>query len=381
MCSLTKLAYYKLILGKVIMKKLLLTIALSTTIINSFACTAVDIQAKDGSIVAGRTMEWAYPMAWELLYIPVGSDYKLNAPDNLKLAPIPIKSKYGVVAIASGLASDAILDGQNSAGLAFSGNFLPGFTQYQEVSKKDKYYVSIFDFGKFVLGNFATVAEAKSELSKYKVWTPPKSPTLPTPPTLHVLLTDKSGQTLVIEFINGQMKFFDKTAGVLTNAPTYDWHLINVRNYLNLSNNAVGQINSLSHGNVTELGQGGGAIGLPGDYTPPSRFIRTTFLKSTASKTNNANEAVELTGHILNNVDIPLGVVSSKDNGKTISDYTQWVAIKDLSHNMLYFSDYNHRLNYVKIDLNQIFKKPQEFKLPIEKFNYPTNDITSTILN
>lgn len=362
------------------MKKLVLALALSSiSIINdASACTAVDVQAVDGTMVAGRTMEWPFDMKWQLSYYPKGAQYDLTAPANSGLKLIPVTSKYALFGIGSALENNAMLEGQNSEGLGISGNFLPGFTQYQTVTSKDTKYLSVLDFVKFVLGNFASVDDVKATLPQYKVWAPDIK-NLPIEPTIHFLISDKSGKTVVIEFIKGEMRIFDTTAEVLTNSPNYDWHMLNIRNYLNLSNTAVGQATSTNGYSVTQLGQGGGAMGLPGDYTPPSRFIRTVFLKHFAIKPQNADGAVELVGHILNDVDIPMGVVAAGGMGKTIPDYTQWVAIKDISHNAFYFSDYDHRLNYVKINLNTVFEQPKAFVLPINQIDYPSNDITTSI--
>lgn len=120
------------------MKKLILTLALSSFLSNSFACTAVDVQAKDGSMVAGRTMEWAFDMNWQLLYYPKGTSFELSAPAKSGHAPIKLTSKYAIFGVGTALENNAMLEGQNSAGLGLSGNFLPGFTQYQTVSKADK---------------------------------------------------------------------------------------------------------------------------------------------------------------------------------------------------------------------------------------------------
>lgn len=359
------------------MKKLILTLALSSFLSNSFACTAVDVQAKDGSVVAGRTMEWAFDMNWQLLYYPKGTSFELSAPAKSGHAPIKLTSKYAIFGVGTALEDNAMLEGQNSAGLGLSGNFLPGFTQYQTVSKADKKYLSVLEFTQFVLSNYATVAEVKAELPKYKVWSP-EIKNLPIEPTIHFLISDKSGATVVIEFINGEMRVFDTTAGVLTNSPNYDWHMINIRNYLNLSNNSTAHVQT-SQGNVTQFGQGGGAIGLPGDYTPPSRFVKTAYLKRFATLPESATGAVELTVHILNNVDIPKGAITASEGAKVIPDYTQWVALKDISHNQFYFSDYNHRLTYVKIDLNQVFAESKPFAIAIDKLNYPSNDITASL--
>ena len=173
---------------------------------NAVACTAVNIVAKDGSVVAGRTMEWAFDMRWQLTVNPKGTPISLSAPASLKLPATSLSSKYAFVAIAPGVLAGppAYLEGQNEAGIAISGNFLPGFTEYQTVTSQDKNYVSILNLGGFILGMFDSVKELRNELPKYKVWFDPSEiKGLPTPPWLHLVLTDRTGDSIVIEFVKG----------------------------------------------------------------------------------------------------------------------------------------------------------------------------------
>lgn len=358
------------------MKKVLSILLSGILVQNALACTALSIQAKDGTTIAGRTMEWAYPMNWKVLFYPKGSSYQLIAPDSSKLPPVTMTSKYAIIGVGSGLANDAMLEGQNSAGLGISGNFLPGFTQFPTVTHKDKYYMSVLEFTRFVLSNYATVAEAQKDLPKYKVWEPVIKG-LPARPTIHFMLTDKSDASIVIEFINGEMKIFTNTANVMTNSPNYDWHLTNLRNYVNLGNIAVTDRTSNRLGSVTSFGQGGGAIGLPGDYTPPSRFVKTAFLAHYADKPEDAAQAISQVDHILNNVDIPKGAVVSMESNVPYSDYTQWVALKDLNHNQFYIANYDHRTNFAKIDFNSLINTNKPLSIEVDKIVYPTNDITT----
>ena len=167
---------------------------------------------------------------------------------------------------------------------------------------------------------------------------------------------------------------------MLTNAPTYDWQVINLRNYLNISTVGVSAL-QFGETNVTALGQGGGLIGIPGDYTPPSRFVRSAFLRHYATPPKTADEAIQLTGHILNNVDIPLGIAQSKEGGQIVSDYTQWVAIKDLTNNRLLISDYNHRSTYLPLDLNQVFAQDKPTSVLHTALPYPKSvDGTQALL-
>lgn len=343
------------------------------------ACTAVNVTAKDGAVVAGRTMEWAYDMQWTLKSVPVGSVVPLTAPSTLKLAGTELKSKYAFIAVMPAIlkGSDAFLEGQNSAGLGMSGNFLPGFTEYQAVASGDKNYVSVLNLGRFVLGMFDNVKALRAELPKYKVWFDASEVSgLPTPPWLHFVFTDRTGESIVVEFVKGQMVISDNVAQVLTNAPTYDWHVLNLRNYISLAKDGKASV-PYRGGNVTALGQGGGLLGLPADYQPSSRFVRAAYLRHLATTPANAGEASQLAVHVLNNVDIPVGVVSSTEGGQTTSDYTQWVMIKDLTNNRVMIANDKNRANYVTLDLKQIFNAKESFSSLIDALPYQPNDATA----
>ena len=337
----------------------------------AMACTAVDIVAADKTVIAGRTMEWAFEMQWKLVSFPKGTAVTLDAPPSLHLPAHEVMTRYAVVGIAPGvIPGNALLEGQNAAGLGLSGNFLPGFTQYQTVTPQDKRYVSILNFGLWALGNHATVAEVAAALPHIKVWTDPSLPTGQAPPTIHLVFTDRTGASLVVEYVKGELHMYDRTAHVLTNAPTYDWHMLNIRNYLNLSTVATMGVR-MGETTVAALGQGGGIVGIPGDFTPPSRFVHAAFLRYHATPPADAEQACQLVGHILNAVDIPLGIAQSVDSGKTVSDYTQWVAIKDLTHNRLLIADYNHRLTFVSLDLNAIFGQDKRTSINVSDLPYP----------
>ena len=132
--------------------------------------------------------------------------------------------------------------------------------------------------------------------------------------------------------------------------------------------------------NVTELGQGGGMMGLSADYTPPSRFVRATYLKQFAYKASNSSEAIQLAGHILNNVDMATGVARATDGKQTFSDYTQWINLKDLKNNRMKIANYANRTSFIEIDLNQVFKSGKSKTWQIDKLPFPKNDLTAELL-
>lgn len=362
------------------MKKWIAALTMMSVVHAGYACTAVNLTAKDGTVIAGRTMEWAFDMKWQINSIPAGTTIKLSAPTSAKLPTVELATKYAVVGISPSIipGAPALLEGQNSVGMSLSGNFLPGFTEYQAVTAADKHYVSILEFGTMALGMYGSVAEIKKEISRFKVWYDPSLPAGPTPPWLHFVFTDRTGASIVIEFVKGEMRIHENLANVLTNAPTYDWHLTNVRNYLALSNIAPGSI-TVNGQNVTELGQGGGLVGLPADYTPPSRFVRAAYLRQLSTTPETRAQGVQLMGHILNNVDIPVGVAASKDGANVVSDYTQWVAIKDLNNQQWHITNYQNRTNYLTIDLKKLFDSGKPGAWLVDQLPYQSIDVTSQL--
>ena len=361
----------------------------------SIACTAVTLVDKKGNVVSGRTMEWALDWNWQLLYIPKNTSHYLTAPSNTNLPKQEYKSKYSV--LATGLSKDGqtlVIDGQNSQGLSLSANYLPGFTKYQTVDKDDTKYASIIESTTFILSQFTNVNEVKQALKEYKVWSDKNIEIDGISPEVHFLITDKNGAGLVVEYIDGKVKFYNVNSNVkvMTNAPTYDWQLLNLKNYLSLDNRTPTNlkisdvINTEKHERTVQDISGflgGGLLGIPGDYSPPSRFVRTAAIAYYANNKSPKDDdnLVSKVTHILHNVDIPKGVVADEIQNKKMFDHTAYVVIKDLNNNKLYITTYNKPNNPVIIDLNTLDKdNTKSFDIILEKLPFPNNDITNKLV-
>ena len=138
---------------------------------------------------------------------------------------------------------------------------------------------------------------------------------------MHLAVHDAHGGDLVVEFLNGAPVFHDNPIGVLTNSPTFDWHETNLRNYFNMTNVEATPVNLMGIA-VTPTGNGTGLLGLPGDVTPPSRFIRATMLSTVSVTAKDARAAVNQAFHALDLVHVPRQVAAS-------GDYTQWYVVRD----------------------------------------------------
>ena len=194
------------------------------------------------------------------------------------------------------------------------------------------------DFPLWLLGNFATVQQVRSSLS---------AGTFPLVfgiesggqvYELHFSVIDKTSDGIINVFTSEGTTIFKNTFGVLTNSPPYAYQLINIRNYIALSKYNREPL-VLGPDLFPAPGQGSGLLGLPGDLTPPPRFVRLAVLKEFATQPANNAEAVNLAFHVLNSVDIPLGVVTNRTNGH--SEYTLWTVAKDLTNNAFYYRTYN----------------------------------------
>ncbi|MGZ5863691.1 MAG: linear amide C-N hydrolase, partial [Methyloceanibacter sp.] len=158
------------------------------------------------------------------------------------------------------------------------------------------------------------------------------------------------GKSIVIEPVDGTLDH-DAPLGVMTNAPTYDWHMSNLQNYVNLSVKDVEQI-KLGPLTLPAFGAGAGLLGMPGDFTPPSRFVRAAIYSQSAAPNATADDAVLSAFHILNQFDIPEGAVENGAVGELVNEVTEWTSVADLKNSALVLQDRDDQSIHM-IDLKQ----------------------------
>lgn len=300
------------------------------------ACTDVRIIAKDGSVLTSRSMEFGAAMNSRLAIRPQGSSFQSSAPSGS--VGKSWTGKYGFVYL-DGLGIDCVVDGLNEAGLGFGALYLPGFAEYETISSENNNKaVSNLQLGAWVLSQFSTVDEVKASLKNISVWGEKLALFGNEFVPLHYVIHDSFGTSIVLEWVNGKLTVFDNTAGVMTNSPTYDWHMTNLRNYISLSPN---NSNPVIVGGITypANGQGSGLFGMPGDPTPPSRFIQTVVALTASVTPVNSVEALILGQKLLNRVDLPEGLARDPKTGE--SDITQWAVFRDHFGKIYYYRTYD----------------------------------------
>lgn len=325
----------------------------------SYACTDFVIEASDGSLVNGRSLEFALDLKSALKAFPRNEKVTTMAPN--QRPGMNWVTKYGYIGVNC-LGLNFSLDGMNEVGLSVGYLWLPNITEYPKVQSQEmKQALDFTDISAWILGNFSTVAEVKEALKNVRIWGHPVQGLGFAP--IHVAVHDTKGGNIVIEFIGGKVQVHENPISVLTNAPSFDWHLSNLQNYLNLSPFNPNPTNFRGV-KISILGEGGGLLGIPGDWSPPSRFVKTATLLRFTKEVVNGAEAVNLAEHLLNAVDIPFGAVRAPNEEG--GDYTQWVVIKDMTQKVFYFRSYGD-LALKKIDMKKLnFSKLKKNSLPLD---------------
>ena len=219
-------------------------------------------------------------------------------------------SHYAMIGMASVIDGYPLYyDATNAHGLSMAGLNFPGNAVYLPV-KKDYDNIAPHEFIPWILQQCKTVAEARLLLEQINLVDIPFSASLPLSP-LHWMIADKT-ESIVVEPMKDGVKIYDDPVGVLTNNPTFDFHLQNLNNYLNLTHDEPS--NRFSEKlNLIPYSRGMGAIGLPGDLSSASRFVKAAFTKLNSISGDSEAESVSQFFHILNSVAQQEGCVKAGD--------------------------------------------------------------------
>ncbi|MBW6410535.1 choloylglycine hydrolase [Clostridium weizhouense] len=278
-------------------------------------CTSVTLETKDKHHLLGRTMDFAMDFNQSINIIP--RNYKWTNIINKKV----LKTKYGMVGMSVVIDKNPILaDGVNEKGLMCATLYLPGFAEYSNIRLEEKNGIAPHDFVLWVLSNFKTLEELKNALSNIEIIDTELSLLKLTPP-LHWIVSDKTGKSIVIERTKNGIEVFNNPIGVMTNSPDFQWHLTNLRQYIGLRAKQFSPV-TWSDIDLSAFSQGSGTFGLPGDFTPPSRFVRAAYLKSNLTQIDDELQGVSGVFHILSNCEVPKGTVVTLENTEDISIYT-----------------------------------------------------------
>ena len=301
-------------------------------------CTSIAIEAVNHDVFWGRTMDFTFDP------FKPSADSKITAyPQGYTLKGLQQEwtTKY---AFAGVNVNDSLFfnDGINSAGIVGDAQFLEeaSWDTLDNLQQRSLKPIIGEEVVAYVLSNFGSIAEIKSAFThfgqvktNYPDWDDADTG-IPTPIPMHYTFFDDAGNSVVLEPVNqGAFKIYE-SIGVMTNSPEYPWHLDNLRNYVQLTNHNLGQQQLNSQLNIKQIESGSGLLGLPGDYTAPSRFVRSTFLSNFLAPFKREQGICQLY-NVFKAVTLPKGIEHVNAQSEKC-DYTGYWSGYDLTQRTFY---------------------------------------------
>ena len=343
-------------------------------------CTVHRLVDEKGTILASRTMEFAADMDWKIVAVPRNLPWKSSNPAGSH--GLQWENRHGFVGIGGAGRPDVIMDGMNEAGLAFSSLWFEPDMRWQDIgeSEQDRALAHTM-VGTWILGNFIKVDEIKTALREVKVFGQFSSHLQEAPPQ-HYIVFDAAGGCIVIEYEDGRLQIYDNPLGIMTNAPNFPWHLTNIRQYIHLTNEPSQPMKFAGREFTSTTGAGEGMVGLPGETTSQSRFLKMVFLSKNAVSCPDTASLLNAAQHIVNAVDIVKGseLIFNSDGSYDYDACTQWVAFRDVTNRVYYYRTYDNP-NLRKIELSRwSFEGAKVFVMPLDCLQEQIFDVTEKLI-
>lgn len=329
-------------------------------------CTSIFTKTLDENYILSRTMDFTIELEAYPTYIP--RDYKWVSRTNNK----EHSTKYGFIGAGRQLEDTYfVADGVNECGLSIAELYLPGEVDYHDKAQNNKNNFAPHELILWILGNCKSIDEVEIAIKNIAITNTPV-PQLDIITPLHWIITDLTGRCIVIEPTTKDLLIKENPVGVMTNTPQLEWHIQNLRNYLNAHPK---QYDSVNFGDFTAkpFSQGTGTSGLPGGYTPPERFVRAAFFKQYIQPAKNESMGVNNAYHILNTVRIPKGIVVTSNEAE---DFSLYVSCMCNNSKTYYFSSYeNYQINKLVLDDN-LLKNSEPIIFKYDSKNESFNNLT-----
>lgn len=306
-------------------------------------CTALTYKTKD--FYFGRTLDYEFSYGDEIVVTPRAYSFQFREMGTMD-------SHYAMIGMAH-VEGDCPLyyEAVNEKGLGMAGLNFVGNACYRE-SCPGKDNVAQFEFIPWILGDCATVKEAGEKLKKVNLTNTHFNEKLPLA-QLHWIIADKK-EAITVESLSDGLKVYDNPVGILTNNPPFDMQMFQLNNYMNLSAEEPKNLFS-DRLPLYTYSRGMGALGLPGDLSSTSRFVRAAFVKMNSVSGDSEGESVSQFFHILGSVDQQRGCCVLEDEKYEITIYTSCC---NCDRGIYYYTTYdNHQITAVdmhKEDLDEV---------------------------
>ncbi len=291
-------------------------------------CTA--ISDTGSSHLFGRTLDLEFSYGESVVIVPRKFHFDFLYEGKCDTHPAII----GTAHVSGGY--PLFYDAANECGLAAAALNFPEYAAYHNY-KSGAHNLASFEVIPFVLSRCESLEDAKKLLTGLNITPDSFKEELPTSP-LHWIISDKSG-SLVLESTAAGIDVYDNPFGVLTNSPPFPYHITNIRNYLSLSSTQP-QNQIYPEAELAPYSRGMGAMGLPGDASSASRFVRAVFSKANTEHTSEKLSEISRFFHITDTVSQPLGFARTDEGNPIYTVYTSCIDTSDMNY---YFTTYDCR--------------------------------------
>lgn len=312
-------------------------------------CTAATYQTKD--FYFGRTLDNGVSYGEEIVIMPRNYGISFRKMGT-------IRQHYAMIGMAHVEGEFPLYyDAVNEKGLGMAGLNFVGNAWYNEINRK-KENVATFEFIPWILAQCATVREARKLLERINLMNVLFDASLPLA-QLHWIIAD-STECITVESVKTGLQIYDNPVGVLTNNPPFNEMMFQLSNYMNLSPKEP-QNHFSDKLKLVPYCLGMGAIGLPGDLSSISRFIRAAFVKMNSVSGDLESESISQFFHILDSVNQQKGCCETGDGKYEVTIYTSCC---NASKGIYYYTTYeNHQITAVdmmkeNLDGNCILQYP-----------------------
>ena len=298
-------------------------------------CTAATYQTRD--FYFGRTLDYEVSYGEEVTVTPRNYPFRFRTGETLERHYAMI----GMAHVEDGY--PLYYDAVNERGLGMAGlNFVGNAAYHEPDPGRDN--VETFEFIPWILGRCATVEEARARLGRLNLTGGAFNAALP-PAQLHWIIADKGG-AIVVESVADGLRVYDNPAGVLANNPPFDAQMFNLNNYMALSPSQP-QNRFSSRLDLAPYSRGMGGLGLPGDLSSQSRFVRAAFVRLNSVSGDSEEESVSQFFHILNSVDQQRGCCELEPG---VYEYTIYTSCCNTARGTYYYTTYNnHQISAVEL--------------------------------
>jgi len=253
----------------------------------------------------------------------------------------------------------SIVDGFNDAGLTVAGFYFNRYAEYVPLEQADSATrMTAIDFSGWALGTCASIAELREAVATVTIADVAVDGWGPTAPPFHWIAYDLDGSAVVIEPRGGTLVVTDNPIGAMANSPDFDFHLKNLGNYLNIQPLNVNSTDAFGT-EIFASSQGTGALGLPGDGTSPSRFVRAAFYSASHQAPDSANDGIHEVFHLLNMFDIPIGSVQAVEGKVHAAEWTLATCARDPKAGEYYWRTYGDQ-SIRKVSLPALIAKNKD---------------------